>query len=42
MSRHRKSADLFYGHDVFLNKDDLVKTLRRERTKDVTLDYLNN
>lgn len=40
MSRHRKSADLFYGKDVFLSKDDLVKTLSRERTKDVTLDYL--
>ncbi len=42
MSRHRESADLFYGRDVFLSKDDLVKTLSRERTKDVTLDYLNN
>lgn len=42
MSRHRESADLFYGKDVFLSKDDLVKTLSRERTKDVTLDYLNS
>jgi hypothetical protein len=42
MSRHRESADLFYGRDVFLSKDDLVKTLARSRTKDVTLDYLNN
>lgn len=42
MSRHRESADLFYGKDVFLNKDDLARTLSRERTKDVTLDYLNN
>lgn len=42
MSRHRDSADLFYGRDVFLSKDDLAKTLSRERTKDVTLDYLNN
>src|SRR5579885_686861 len=40
MSRHRESADLFYGKDVFLTKDDLAKTLSRERTKDVTLDYL--
>jgi hypothetical protein len=40
MSRHRESADLFYGRDVFLTKDDLTKTLARERTKDVTLDYL--
>lgn len=42
MSRHRESADLFYSKDVFLSKDDLVKTLSRERPKDVTLDYLNN
>jgi Ti-type conjugative transfer relaxase TraA len=42
MSRHRESADLFYGKDVFLGKDDLAKTLSRERAKDVTLDYLNN
>ena len=41
MSRHRESADLFYGRDAFLTKDDLVKSLSRERTKDVTLDYLN-
>lgn len=42
MSRHRESADLFYGRDAFLSKDDLSKVLSRERTKDVTLDYLNN
>jgi Ti-type conjugative transfer relaxase TraA len=42
MSRHRESADLFYGKDVFLTKEDLLRTLSRERTKDVTLDYLNN
>lgn len=42
MSRHRESADLFYGRDVFLTKDNLTKTLSRERTKDVTIDYLNN
>jgi Ti-type conjugative transfer relaxase TraA len=42
MSRHRESADLFYGRDVFLTKNDLVKTLGRDRAKDVTLDYLND
>ena len=42
MSRHRESADLFYGRDVFLTKNDLIETLSRERGKDVTLDYLNN
>ena len=42
MSRHRESADLFYGRDTFLTKDDLVRTLGRERSKDVTLDYMQN
>jgi Ti-type conjugative transfer relaxase TraA len=40
MSRHRESADLFYGRDVFLTKDGLTQTLSRERIKDVTIDYL--
>ena len=42
MSRHRESVDLFYGKDTFLTKDDLVKTLGRDRAKDVTLDYLSS
>lgn len=42
MSRHRESADLFYGKDTFLTKEDLVKTLGRDRAKDVTLDYLSS
>ena len=42
MSRHRESVDLFYGKDMFLTKDDLVKTLGRDRAKDVTLDYLSS
>lgn len=41
MSRHRDSVDLFYGKDTFLTKDDLVKTLGRDRAKDVSLDYIN-
>ena len=41
MSRHRQSADLFYGKDTFLTKEDLTKTLGRDRAKDITLDYLD-
>lgn len=40
MSRHRESVDLFYSKDVFLNKNDLIQTLNRERLKDISLDYL--
>ncbi len=39
MSRHRESADLFYGRDVFLMRDDLVRSLSRDRAKDISLDY---
>jgi Ti-type conjugative transfer relaxase TraA len=39
MSRHRESADLFYGRDEFLKQTDLVKTLSRDRAKDMALDY---
>lgn len=42
MSRHRHSADLFYGKDVFLSKDDLLRTVGRDRSKDVSLDYLHD
>jgi Ti-type conjugative transfer relaxase TraA len=41
MSRHRVSVDLFYSKDVFLGKKALVKTLGRERAKDVSVDYLS-
>jgi len=41
LSRHRESVDLFYGRDAFSSKHDLVKTLGRDRAKDVTLDYAN-
>ncbi len=39
MSRHRESSDLFYGRDTFPKLNDLVRTLNRDRAKDVTLDY---
>jgi hypothetical protein len=38
-SRHRESADIFYSQERFKHERDLVNTLSRERTKDVTLDY---
>jgi hypothetical protein len=39
MSRHRECADLFYGKDTFLTRADLIKTLGRDRAKDISLDY---
>lgn len=39
MSRHREGADLYVSREDFPNFGHLSKTLRRERTKDVTLDY---
>lgn len=42
MSRHRQSVDLFYGKDVFLTRGELIQTVSRDRSKDVTLDYLHN
>ncbi|MCB1826830.1 MAG: Ti-type conjugative transfer relaxase TraA [Coxiellaceae bacterium] len=39
ISRHREGADLYVSRDDFPSFSDLSKTLSRERTKDVTLDY---
>lgn len=39
MSRHREGADLYVNRDDFPSFGDLSKSLGRERTKDVTLDY---
>jgi len=39
MSRHREGADLYVSRDDFPSFGDLSKSLGRERTKDVTLDY---
>ena len=39
MSRHRQGADLYYSRDTFPHFAQLSKTVSRERTKDVTLDY---
>lgn len=39
LSRHRESADVFYSREEFANERVLTNSLRRERGKDVTLDY---
>jgi hypothetical protein len=37
--RHRDGMDLNYGHDDFAGHDRLVRTLSRERAKDMASDY---
>lgn len=39
MSRHREGTDLYVSRDDFPSFGQLEKTLSRERSKDVTLDY---
>ncbi len=39
LSRHCDSVDLHYGRDDFADQDKLVRTLSRERTKDIAFDY---
>ena len=39
MSRHRDSVDMHYGKDDFANQSKLVRTLGRERGKDMASDY---
>jgi Ti-type conjugative transfer relaxase TraA len=39
LSRHRDGVDLHYGRDDFANQDRLVRTLSRNRTKDMASDY---
>ena len=39
MSRHRDGLDLHYGRDDFADQGQLVRTLSRERTKDMASDY---
>ena len=39
LSRHRDSMDLHYGRDDFASQDRLVKTLSRDRAKDMATDY---
>ncbi len=39
LSRHRESVSLHYGKDDFADAEKLVRTLSRERTKDMASDY---
>ncbi|UCI17888.1 Ti-type conjugative transfer relaxase TraA [Mesorhizobium sp. B2-1-8] len=39
LSRHRDSMDLHYGGDDFANRERLVRTLSRDRAKDMASDY---
>jgi Ti-type conjugative transfer relaxase TraA len=39
LSRHRDRADLHYGRDDFADQSKLVRTLSRERGKDMASDY---
>ena len=39
LTRHRESAQLHYGRDDFTDQSKLVRTLSRERTKDMASDY---
>ena len=39
LSRHRDGVDLHYGRDDFANQDRLIRTLSRDRSKDMASDY---
>ncbi|MFK7869958.1 MAG: Ti-type conjugative transfer relaxase TraA [Roseobacter sp.] len=39
LSRHRDALDLHYGRDDFVSQDQLIRTLSRDRSKDMALDY---
>jgi ATP-dependent exoDNAse (exonuclease V) alpha subunit len=39
LSRHRDGVDLHYGRDDFADRDQLARTLSRERAKDMASDY---
>ncbi|MGJ5040651.1 Ti-type conjugative transfer relaxase TraA [Bradyrhizobium sp. HKCCYLRH1062] len=39
LSRHRVGVDLHYGRDDFADQDRLVRTLSRDRAKDMASDY---
>jgi hypothetical protein len=40
-SRHRVHLDLHYGRDDFATRERLIRTLSRDRAKDMALDYAN-
>src|SRR5690606_34934610 len=40
LSRHRAQVDLHYGRDDFADRGRLIRTLSRERGKDMASDYV--
>ncbi len=42
MSRHRDGADIYYSRDEFHGLNDVIRSMSRERTKDLTLDYAHS
>jgi Ti-type conjugative transfer relaxase TraA len=42
LSRHRDTVDLHYGGDDFADRSRLVRTLSRERSKDMASDYTDD
>ncbi len=40
MTRHREKAELFLSKEEFANKEELEQVLGRDRSKDVTVDYI--
>jgi Ti-type conjugative transfer relaxase TraA len=40
MTRHKESAELFWSKEEFADKAELEQVLGRDRSKDVTVDYL--
>ncbi|WP_430448206.1 Ti-type conjugative transfer relaxase TraA [Rhodophyticola sp.] len=41
LSRHRDGLNLHYGRDDFTSQDRLIRTLSRDRAKDMALDYVD-
>jgi Ti-type conjugative transfer relaxase TraA len=41
LSRHAKSADVFFGRDQFAHDRELERVFARQQPKDTTLDYLD-
>ncbi len=39
LSRHRERVDLYYGKETFKNEQQLIRTLARDRGKDMVGDY---
>jgi Ti-type conjugative transfer relaxase TraA len=39
LSRHRDGVELHYGRDDFANQDRVIRTLSRDRSKDMASDY---